>query len=181
VLLKIRTLVHSWYHTAIIPMGRPAASEVNKNLAVEMALIVTRISISSNDMIARSGKCSVYALFKTLCPGIVRESNFGPRDGISEVEFNKALQVCILLQQRQLFWFKTTIQFYLNRGTGCSAAVEENRMRFVTILTYLEFDLLGKLIWTYLSCYRARVLSLRQRARGNAPSRPLNSIALDFA
>jgi hypothetical protein len=74
-------------------MGRPAASEENRKLAVAMALTVTRRSISSHDTIARCGKCSIFALFKLLSPGNVRDSNSGPRDGISEVEFNKALQV----------------------------------------------------------------------------------------
>ncbi len=74
-------------------MGRPAASEVNKNLAVAIALTVTRKTINTHDTIARCGKCSIFTLFKLLSPGIIRENNSGPRDGISEVEFNKALQV----------------------------------------------------------------------------------------
>jgi hypothetical protein len=74
-------------------MGRPAASEANKNLAVAIALTVTRDTTSKHDTVARGGICSIYALFKLLRPGAVRENSLGPRDGISEVEFNKALQV----------------------------------------------------------------------------------------
>ncbi len=75
-------------------MGRPAASTVNKKFAVSIALMVTRQTDNANDTIARSGQCSIFALLKILSPTIIRENNEGPRDGISEIEFNKALQVC---------------------------------------------------------------------------------------
>ncbi len=78
-------------------MGRPAASKENKKLAVAIAVMVTRKTDqtgSPDDTIARSGKCSIYALLNLLIPNIIRSTDSGIRDGISEVEFNKALQVC---------------------------------------------------------------------------------------
>ncbi len=77
-------------------MGRPAASEANKQLAVAIAAMVTRKTGSHSDTIARSGNCSIYALLKVLIPTIIRSTDSRLRDGISEVEFNKALQVCRL-------------------------------------------------------------------------------------
>ena len=77
-------------------MGRPAASPENKKLAVSIALMLTRQTDSSGDTIARCGKCSIFALLKILIPTIIRENEAGPRDGISEIEFNKALQVRIV-------------------------------------------------------------------------------------
>jgi hypothetical protein len=75
-------------------MGRPAASPENKKLSVAIAFLLTRQTDNSSDTIARCGKCSIFAVLKILCPTIIRENNTGPRDGISEIEFNKALQVC---------------------------------------------------------------------------------------
>jgi hypothetical protein len=56
--------------------------------------MVTRKTDNPSNTVARSGKCSIYALLKVLCPSIIRNNNSGLRDGISEVEFNKVLQVC---------------------------------------------------------------------------------------
>ncbi len=74
-------------------MGRPAASEANKNFAVAVAHLVTQRTDDPSDTIARCGKCSIFALLKIFSPAIVRDQDTGPRDGISEVELNKALQV----------------------------------------------------------------------------------------
>jgi hypothetical protein len=56
--------------------------------------MLTRQTDNPSDTIARCGKCSIFALLTILSPSIIRENNSGPRDGISEVELNKALQVC---------------------------------------------------------------------------------------
>ena len=74
-------------------MGRPAVSPANKKIAVSIALMVTRKTDNPSDTIARSGKCSIFTLLKILSPSIIRENKEGPRDGITEIEFNKALQV----------------------------------------------------------------------------------------
>ena len=79
-------------------MGRPAASEANKIFAVDISKLVTRSTEKAQDTIARCGTCSIYALVKLIRPQVLREFEKGPRDGISEVEFNKTLQV-----QRNLF------------------------------------------------------------------------------
>ncbi len=75
-------------------MGRPAASPANKKLAVSIALMVTRQTDKSSDTIARGGMCSIFELLKSVSPTITRQNNEGPRDGITEIELNKALQVC---------------------------------------------------------------------------------------
>ncbi len=75
-------------------MGRPAASKANKIFAVALAHLLTHHTDNPSDTIARCGKCSVFALLKLISPAIVRDNDTGPRDGISEVELNKALQVC---------------------------------------------------------------------------------------
>ncbi len=85
-------------------MGRPAASEANKQFAVALAHMVTHRTDNPSDTIARCGKCSVFALLKMFCPGVVRDCNTSPRDGISEVELNKALQVCKLLPTSPFFF-----------------------------------------------------------------------------
>ena len=74
-------------------MGRPVASHSNKMLAVAFANLLTRSTGCAHSFIARSGKCSLFSLLRMLRPSIVRDSDTGPRDGITEVEFNKALQV----------------------------------------------------------------------------------------
>ena len=74
-------------------MGRPVASHSNKMFAVAFANLLTRFTGCAHSFIARSGKCSLFSLLRMLRPSIVRDSDTGPRDGITEVEFNKALQV----------------------------------------------------------------------------------------
>ena len=81
-------------------MGRPAASEENKVIAVAFARIVTIHTTNADDIVARCGSCSIYALLKHACPAIVRDERNGPRDGITEVEFNKALQVSL----KKIYW-----------------------------------------------------------------------------
>ena len=74
-------------------MGRPVASISNRRFAVALANLLTRSTGCPHNAIARSGKCSIFSLLRVIRPSIVRDSDTGPRDGISEVEFNKALQV----------------------------------------------------------------------------------------
>ena len=75
-------------------MGRPAASDANRRFAVSFANLLTRRT-DYHSTIARCGTCSLYDLLKSARPAIARDANTGPRDGISEAEFNKALQVNI--------------------------------------------------------------------------------------
>jgi hypothetical protein len=87
-------------------MGRPTASVRNKQIAVAMAALVTAETDNPDDTVARCGPYSIFALVKQACPAIVRETNSGPRDGLSEVELNKALQAClphVLQQDENLF------------------------------------------------------------------------------
>jgi hypothetical protein len=74
-------------------MGRPAACPAHRKMAVDFASVVTRRSENPHDTIARSGTCSIFALFRFFRPAAVRLEFGGPRNGISEVEFNKELQV----------------------------------------------------------------------------------------
>lgn len=74
-------------------MGRPAASETNKVVAIAFAKLVTLETDNPDNIIARCGLCSIFSLLSKVFPSIVRDERFGPREGISEVELNKALQV----------------------------------------------------------------------------------------
>ena len=73
-------------------MGRPAASLHNKRFALGVASLVTIATDDSKDTVARCGTCSIFALVNRVCPAIIR-GNDGPRDGLTEMELNKALQV----------------------------------------------------------------------------------------
>ncbi len=74
-------------------MGRPCASQQNKMAALAFANIVTMHSSDPHDLLARCGRCSLFATLQEMFPHIIREAEGGDRDGISEVEFNKMLQV----------------------------------------------------------------------------------------
>jgi hypothetical protein len=74
-------------------MGRPAASKENKAISSAFGQLVSQATTSSQDLVARHGECSIYSLLKEICPSIVRDDNTGARNGISETEFNKVLQV----------------------------------------------------------------------------------------
>jgi hypothetical protein len=80
-------------------MGRPAASDANKRLAVEFANLVTVRKEVASSTIARCGRYSIYAIFRSIIPNVARDMDKGPRDGISEVEFNKVLQVFIRIRR----------------------------------------------------------------------------------
>lgn len=74
-------------------MGRAAASEVNKAVALAFAKIITQRSEDPHDLVARCGRYSIYSTFRDMYPFLVREGQLDNREGVSEVEFNKVLQV----------------------------------------------------------------------------------------
>ena len=74
-------------------MGRPSASPENKTIALEFAKLVTRKTSNSNDLLARCGRCSLFSALQEMFPQIVRDGTRLARDGLTEVEFNKLLQV----------------------------------------------------------------------------------------
>lgn len=74
-------------------MGRPTASSSNKSIALSFAQIITSKTKSMDDILARCGQCSIFSMLRKALPQIVREGQLDNRDGISEVEFNKLLQV----------------------------------------------------------------------------------------
>ena len=74
-------------------MGRPCASQQNKMAALAFAKIITKQTMDHQDLLARCGRCSLFATLQEMYPHIIREADAGDRDGISEVEFNKILQV----------------------------------------------------------------------------------------
>jgi hypothetical protein len=76
-------------------MGRPVASIANRRFAIAIAKLITVPTGNQLDTVARSGVCSIFSFLRRLFPCIVRDGNSGLRDGISEVELNKALQVNI--------------------------------------------------------------------------------------
>ncbi len=71
-------------------MGRPAASDTHRKAALALARILTRLTGDADDIVARCGECELYSAVQEVFPQIVRA---GARDGISEVERNKVLQV----------------------------------------------------------------------------------------
>ena len=77
-------------------MGRPSASTENKTIAIEFAKAVTRYTGDQKDLLARCGRCSLFSSLQEMFPQVVRNAtksqNFA-QDGLTEVEFNKLLQV----------------------------------------------------------------------------------------
>ena len=76
-------------------MGRPSASAENKVIAIEFAKAVTRKTSDPKDLLARCGRCSLFSAFQEMFPQIVRDGTSSARHGLTEVEFNKLLQVDI--------------------------------------------------------------------------------------
>ena len=74
-------------------MGRPSASAENKVIAIEFAKAVTRKTSDPKDLLARCGRCSLFSVFQEMFPQIVRDGTSSARHGLTEVEFNKLLQV----------------------------------------------------------------------------------------
>jgi hypothetical protein len=74
-------------------MGRAAASEVNKTIALAFAKIITQRTDNPHELVARCGRYSIYSTFQEMFPYLVREGHLENREGVSEVEFNKVLQV----------------------------------------------------------------------------------------
>ena len=71
-------------------MSRSCASQENKMAALAFAKSVTKQSSDPEDMLARCGRCSLFATLEEMFPHIIRGADV---DGICEVEFNKLLQV----------------------------------------------------------------------------------------
>ena len=71
-------------------MRRSCASQENKMAALAFANIVTEQSSNPEDMVARCGRCSLFATLQEMFPHIIRDAD---AEGICEVEFNKLLQV----------------------------------------------------------------------------------------
>ena len=80
----------------VVVMGRPSASTENKTIAIEFAKAVTRYTGDQKDLLARCGRCSLFSSLQEMFPQVVRNAtksqNFA-QDGLTEVEFNKLLQV----------------------------------------------------------------------------------------
>ncbi|EKX41708.1 hypothetical protein GUITHDRAFT_112122 [Guillardia theta CCMP2712] len=81
-------------------MVRPAASRENKNFAPKFAMAITTSTPVLNDMVARSGPFSLYSCLCECCPSAVRLHTGGVKDGLSETEFNKALQAAGFERER---------------------------------------------------------------------------------
>ncbi len=74
-------------------MVRPVASDLNKAVALAFAASVTKITQDTDDTVARCGRCGLFSALRDVYPQTVRAEHLGARDGISEMEFNKTLQV----------------------------------------------------------------------------------------
>jgi hypothetical protein len=74
-------------------MVRPAASDINKAIALTFADTITKVTHDTTDVVARCGRCGLFSALKEVYPQTVRHLLSGVRDGVSEMEFNKKLQV----------------------------------------------------------------------------------------
>ena len=101
-------------------MGRPSASPENKTIALEFAKVVTRKTSSSYDLLARCGRCSLFSALREMFPQIVREGTRLARDGLTEVEFNKLLQVQASLIAMWKFNFEQVVS---NSCSSCRQKV----------------------------------------------------------
>lgn len=85
-------------------MVRPVASDTNKAIALTFAAATTQITRDTDDIVARNGRCGLFSALRDVYPQTVRDEHSGVRDGVSEMEFNKTLQVpqaaCSLLPIR---------------------------------------------------------------------------------
>ena len=88
-------------------MVRPVASDVNKAIALTFAASVTQITRDTVDTVARNGHCGLFSALKDVYPQIARDEISGVRDGVSEMEFNKTLQVQNREQRAVDFLFET--------------------------------------------------------------------------
>ncbi len=79
-------------------MVRPAASDLNKSIALTFAVSITQITQDESNIVARCGRCGLFSALSDVYPHIVRDGLSGIRDGISEAEFNKTLQVAMRLE-----------------------------------------------------------------------------------
>ncbi len=74
-------------------MVRPTPSDTNKRVALAFAKAVTRTTNKIFDMVARRGPSSLFSALKEIYPEVVYCGPPYPRDGVSEMVFNKTLQV----------------------------------------------------------------------------------------
>jgi hypothetical protein len=74
-------------------MVRPTPSDINKRVALAFARAVTQTTNKNVDMVPRSGTRSLFSALKETFPEVVYCGPPYPRDGISEIVFNKTLQV----------------------------------------------------------------------------------------
>jgi hypothetical protein len=74
-------------------MVRPVASDTNKAIALTFAASVTQVTQDTDDTVARNGCCGLFSALRDVYPQTVRDELSAVRDGISEMEFNKTLQV----------------------------------------------------------------------------------------
>ena len=63
-------------------------------MALAYAKSVTIQTGDPDDLLPRSGNCSLFCILQEMHPQIVRNGFDGQRNGISEVELDKSLEVC---------------------------------------------------------------------------------------
>jgi hypothetical protein len=84
-------------------MVRPIASDKNKAIALTFAASVTQFTHDTEDTVARCGRCGLFSALRKVYPQSVRDEHSGARDGISEMELNKTLQVVTRLLLANLY------------------------------------------------------------------------------
>mmetsp|Transcript_15950 Transcript_15950/g.36449 ORF Transcript_15950/g.36449 Transcript_15950/m.36449 type:complete len:305 (-) Transcript_15950:58-972(-) len=75
-------------------MVRPVASDENKALGLKFAsTVTTEVSNQGRNVIARSGRLSIFSALRECCPSAIRNNDpWIGRYGMTEIEFNKVLE-----------------------------------------------------------------------------------------
>ena len=69
-------------------------------IALTFAKAITRHTGDAEDLIARCGRCCLFSTLQEMFPLATRSGPDGHKDGVSEVEFNKLLQVLKIIAAR---------------------------------------------------------------------------------
>eukprot|EP00287_Rhodomonas_sp_CCMP768_P018319 CAMPEP_0202808848 /NCGR_PEP_ID=MMETSP1389-20130828/1288_1 /ASSEMBLY_ACC=CAM_ASM_000865 /TAXON_ID=302021 /ORGANISM="Rhodomonas sp., Strain CCMP768" /LENGTH=311 /DNA_ID=CAMNT_0049479273 /DNA_START=37 /DNA_END=973 /DNA_ORIENTATION=- len=72
-------------------MGKPAPSFQNNSIGLSLAQTACKSTTSKLDLVARSGRFAIFQAVKEIFPPCIRDE-VTSRDGITEVQLNKALQ-----------------------------------------------------------------------------------------
>uniref|UniRef100_A0A7S4P3W5 Uncharacterized protein n=2 Tax=Guillardia theta TaxID=55529 RepID=A0A7S4P3W5_GUITH len=91
--LNVGLAVRRYSFSKLEIMGRPVASEENKQLGLCFAHAVTAPSEDPASVVARSGRLCIFAALEECCPSSIRNPTSAKgRRGLTMIEFNKSLE-----------------------------------------------------------------------------------------